>query len=277
MKVQGVKTLFLMVLLCSILVQTVRASEMIQKNGSVVFIKSIEEFNRYLKSGNFLVVYFGSPTCGPCKVFHDTYHAMAKEYPDLIFLEVSYGAFNESESLLTKYAVRSFPTFVFFDKSGIKKSSFSGTSERTKAKIAGEIVMLKEGKCVQAVVTEQQPQQHPSQPQSMMQQASRQTQQPVMQQPVVQQPMIQQPVLQQTSVPQPRADQMRLQQQPSVQQNVQPIITYHTASDVAASAGTGTAQLRSAPTQNLSRQPRQSGRRRLGRRQRQRVNNIEYQ
>ena len=111
---RGKASLFSMMMLM-VCMTTVQSAEMVQKcGGMVVCIKSIEEFDKYLQSGNPLAVYFSSPTCGPCKVFHDTYHTMAQEFPDVIFLEVSYGTFLGSETLLTKYSIRSFPTFLFF-------------------------------------------------------------------------------------------------------------------------------------------------------------------
>ncbi len=262
---------------------TVQAAEMTQKaGGSVIFIKSIEEFDRYVKSGNFVVAYFGSATCGPCKAFHDTYYAMAKEYPDVIFLEICYGSFKGSETLEARYAIRSHPTFVFFDKSGNKKSSFSGASERTKAKIAGEISLLKGGSCPQSTVSYQgQPQQMPSTmqqpaaPQGRMAQPHNVAPQQMQGKVAQGQPMHEQQSMMQQSVQQPASQ--RNVQQTAIQQDVQPVITYHNAPGSATPTAQGTSQQRAMQSQKESGQKRKSRVRHLGRRQRQRLNNIEYQ
>lgn len=256
--------------------QRADAMAAMQKGGSVINITSVSEFDGYLKSGNYVVAYFSSLICGPCKTFHDTYYAMAKEYPDVIFLENCYGTFSGSETLENRYAIRAHPTFVFFDKSGTKKSAFSGTSERTKAKIAGEIVQLKDGTCGKQKITYQdksQPAKQGVQQQPMMQQqaippapmqASGIARPPAMVQQAPMQPMVQQP-----NVVQPVA------QQQGIQQDVQPVITYHNRS-VSAGIEDQAGQLRAGSSGKVM-QPRGVRRRFLGHRQRQRMNDAEYQ
>lgn len=241
---------------------TVESFAMTPKGGAVVQIKSIEEFDRYLQSGNFIVAYFGAPWCGPCKAFHETYYAMAAEYPDVIFLEISEGSFPGSEKLTARFGVRSYPTFVFFDKTGTKKSSFSGTSDRTKAKIAGEIVQLKGAPCPQAPVSPQAPQQG-----NVQQAPMRVQEQPMVQRETMQQQMPSGTMTQQSMV-QPL--------QPVVQQNVQPRITYHDTQNPEAAARQEN-QRNFRANQRGSRNVNQSRPRGLRRRQRQRMNNIEYQ
>lgn len=284
-----------MLLFCAL---TVHAAEMMKAGGSVTVVKSMDEFNRALQSGLYVVAYFSSPTCGPCKAFHDTYYAMAKEYTDVLFLEVSYGTFAGSETLLNKYGVRSFPTFVFFDKTGVKKSAFSGTSDRTKAKIAGEIVQLKDSGCSPSMAPYQ------SQPQPTPQQSMPQPMSQPMPQPMVQQQALQQPRMQPVQAPVNQVQGQPLvqgnmtypqnaplnivqqqpmgrvtMQQPVVQQEVQPVITYHDVPGNVTSAPQGNPQ----PVMANPKRPVRNGRmqrgkaKSLGRRQRQRMNTIEYQ
>jgi thiol-disulfide isomerase/thioredoxin len=130
-----------------------------QPQGSVIRIKTGAELNTYIGKGDYVVVYFSSLTCGPCKAFHDTFEELAQQFPDVVFIEVTYGVVPDAANLINKYVVRSFPTFIFFDKEGNKTNSFSGGSERTKEKIETEIAKLKAGMSRQStVVSEVQPQ-----------------------------------------------------------------------------------------------------------------------
>ena len=221
MNVRSLKTITMLSGLFLSSLSILQTTEAIQK-GVVNLVKSIQDFDAYIKSGNYVVAYFGSPTCGPCKAFHDTYYAMPKEYPDVLFLEISYGSFAQSEQLLNRYGVRSFPTFVFFNKSGTKVGTpVTGMSDSTKGKIVAGIVEMKGAGCP---VGTQPQQSYPAQPSQQGAQPSRQPQQMPQQQPMRQQaqPMqrpvkqVQQPVVQQAM------PQQMMQQQP--REN----IIYHT-------------------------------------------------
>lgn len=155
--------------------------------GNVIKIKTIEELTTLLAKGDFVVVYFGSLSCGPCKTFYPIYEELARENPDVIFIEVTYGVVPNCELLLNKYAIRAFPTFIFFDKEGNKTNSFSGGSERTKGKIEQEIALLKTGKSKQSMVVSEvqpkgtrppQPQQQSAQPNQPMSTGASSTTQP---------------------------------------------------------------------------------------------------
>lgn len=175
-----------LVLLCALVTSFTLARLDAAQEGTIIKIKTAEELNNYIGKGKFVVLYFGSLTCGPCKTFHPIYEELARENSDVVFLEVTYGVVPNCEFLLNKYAVRAFPTFIFFDKEGKKTNSFSGGSERTKGKIEQEIALLKTGKSKQTmVVSEVQPQgaRPPQQPsQQQVQQPSAQ-QAPQMTQP----------------------------------------------------------------------------------------------
>ena len=126
-----------------------------QSHGNVVAIKNAAELDSYINSGNFVVVYFSSLTCGPCVQFNPAYLELAAENPDVVFVKVVFGSVEGGENLINKFVIRSFPTFLFFDKQGKKTNSFDGGSDRTKMKISNELVKLREGKSTQLNSTSQ--------------------------------------------------------------------------------------------------------------------------
>jgi thiol-disulfide isomerase/thioredoxin len=119
---------------------------------TLIHVKSATELQTELDKGNYVVVYFSSQTCGPCKAFNPIFEEIARQFPDVIFIKVVYGLVQGCEVLLNKYGIRSFPTFVFFDKDGKKTNSFSGANDNTKGKIIGEIAKLKAGVSTQQTV-----------------------------------------------------------------------------------------------------------------------------
>lgn len=243
------------VFLFSLMIRAIESSE------PVIHIKSVEQFDRILQSGNFVVAYFNSRTCGACKVVHEPYYEMAKEYSNVTFLDVCIGAFSGGEKLVNRYSVPSYPSFVFFDKAGQKVDLFSGASEQTREKIAAAISRLTGGSSSLAKQSAnkaslQKNVQMMQQPEIQQSSASPNSSKPNVMQPVQQktQPMVKQPAI--------------------AQQDVTPIITYPNAPAPVTIMNINEHQLQ--PQDSLKR-PRFSRRRRLGRRRVVRRNDLEYQ
>ena len=113
--------------------------------GALIKINKAPEMGTYIGKGTIVVVYVGSVTCGPCKMFHPVLEQLAQDNPDVIFLDVTYGVVPDCQLVMSKYAIRSFPTFIFFDAQGNKIDSFSGGGDRTKGKIEAVIAKIKAG------------------------------------------------------------------------------------------------------------------------------------
>ena len=108
-------------------------------------IKVASEFDSHIGKGKPALAYFNSLTCGPCKAFHPTFEQLALEHPDVLFIEVTSGVVQSIDQLFSKYSIRGFPTFVFFDSNGVKIDSFSGANGDTKIKIEKQLKLLKTG------------------------------------------------------------------------------------------------------------------------------------
>lgn len=212
---------WMMVLVCIIALMAFNGAQhpAVGQSGQVVQIRNCQEFDRYIKSGRAVVAYFSSLTCGPCKAFHDTLYAIAEANSDIPFISITEGVCQNASGLMNKYVVRSYPTFMFFDKSGNKVNQITGVNENTRSKIEVELQKLRTGASS-----------------AVPQPAPVQMQQP-MRQPAVQQPQ-RMPVQQQAAQqPKPKPGHVIMIQQPQPQ-NVQPVVTHYKKSSMAGAVNT---------------------------------------
>ena len=71
-------------------------------------------FEQTISSENLTLVDFWAEWCGPCKSMHPIFERLEKQYPNVKFARVNV---DQNQSISTKFAVQSIPTFIMF-KSG---------------------------------------------------------------------------------------------------------------------------------------------------------------
>ena len=58
----------------------------------VIEVKSVDEFNQYVKSGKLVVVDFYATWCGPCKFISPKVEGFSNTYSSAVFLKVDVDA-----------------------------------------------------------------------------------------------------------------------------------------------------------------------------------------
>nr|YP_009395562.1 thioredoxin [Vertebrata isogona]ARW64605.1 thioredoxin [Vertebrata isogona] len=81
-----------------------------------------------IKSKKIVLVDFGAPWCGPCRMIAPVVNEVAHEYESLI--KVVKVNTDLSPSVATEYGIRSIPTLMFF-KNGIKLDTVIGAVPRS--------------------------------------------------------------------------------------------------------------------------------------------------
>lgn len=83
---------------------------------------SKSEFDEKLQSSKRLVLKFTAVWCGPCRSFTPIVEAVAKNHPDIEFVEVDV---DKAPELAAQWGIRSIPTTIGF-KDGVKAFQFLG-------------------------------------------------------------------------------------------------------------------------------------------------------
>jgi thioredoxin 1 len=93
---------------------------------AVTHIKTLEEFQKTISSGQPSIVKFFATWCGPCRYMAPIFEREAlKNCSKITFAEVDVD-WPGTRTLVDTYAPQGFPTFVFFNKSGEKIKDHPG-------------------------------------------------------------------------------------------------------------------------------------------------------
>lgn len=87
------------------------------------------DFNTKISGKKPVVCKFFAPWCGPCKASTPIVEELSKERKDLEIIEVSHEGGQDSKKIFDTYNIKSFPTFVIFDK-GQEVGRFSGFKKK---------------------------------------------------------------------------------------------------------------------------------------------------
>lgn len=71
------------------------------------------DFRQAVRGNDNVFVYFWSPLCAPCEVFAPTYHASARNCPDIVHAKVN---FDTEKDLVETAKVTLLPTLMAFKK-----------------------------------------------------------------------------------------------------------------------------------------------------------------
>lgn len=94
----------------------------------VVEIKSVEEFDSYIKNNQKCVVDFWAEWCVPCKTFTPVFESISSSYQNMVFLKVNVEKFQQISS---KYFVTSLPAIFFFINGAVMKQII-GNADKNK-------------------------------------------------------------------------------------------------------------------------------------------------
>ena len=61
-----------------------------------------------------------TPNCSRCKMFEPTYQELQKKYPQFIYEVKIFGVDQEVQELVTKYSIRSAPTFIVMNGENVE-------------------------------------------------------------------------------------------------------------------------------------------------------------
>nr|YP_009398024.1 thioredoxin [Gredgaria maugeana]ARW67210.1 thioredoxin [Gredgaria maugeana] len=87
------------------------------------------DFNsEVIKSSKIVLVDFGAPWCGPCRMIAPVINEIAKEYENII--KVVKINTDSNASIAAEYSIRSIPTLMVF-KNGIKVDTVIGAVPRS--------------------------------------------------------------------------------------------------------------------------------------------------
>lgn len=79
----------------------------------MIKIKTKEELDKFLESGNCVIIKFGAQWCGPCRALENTIKSLTIEETDGVqFAEIDVD--EADEELVEEYSVRSIPVLVYF-------------------------------------------------------------------------------------------------------------------------------------------------------------------
>lgn len=82
-------------------------------------IKNIDEFNKVIDTGDFVLVDFYAEWCGPCKMLLPIINSIIEENKDIKILKVN---IDDVPELAEKYSVQSIPTLLFIkDKEEVER------------------------------------------------------------------------------------------------------------------------------------------------------------
>merc|ERR1712093_405652 len=79
--------------------------------GSVVYIKSEEQFNTIIKEGKPVIIDFTATWCGPCQRIAPFFEELSAKYPTVTFIKVDV---DEMDQISAMCGVRCMPTFLVY-------------------------------------------------------------------------------------------------------------------------------------------------------------------
>jgi thioredoxin len=93
----------------------------------VIVIEDKAAFDKALEDAGdkLVVVDFTATWCGPCKMISPTFHKMADDNPDCVFLQVDV---DDADDVAAACEINSMPTFQFY-KNKAKVGQFSGANK----------------------------------------------------------------------------------------------------------------------------------------------------
>merc|ERR1711990_638257 len=80
-------------------------------SGSVVYIKSEEQFNTIIAAGKPVVIDFTATWCGPCQRIAPFFEELSGKYPSVTFVKVDV---DEMDQISAGCGVRCMPTFMVY-------------------------------------------------------------------------------------------------------------------------------------------------------------------
>uniref|UniRef100_A0A7S2TIU2 Calmodulin n=1 Tax=Lotharella oceanica TaxID=641309 RepID=A0A7S2TIU2_9EUKA len=98
------------------------------KPGEVAVVSSYEQLSSVLESHPNVVLEVTFRYCRPCKMFTRKYEAIAKQFPDVVFLKVVGDESDSTRALIKQLQVRLSPTFIMY-KNAERIQLVSGASD----------------------------------------------------------------------------------------------------------------------------------------------------
>merc|ERR1711934_285890 len=80
-------------------------------SGSVIYIKSEEQFNELINAGKPVVIDFTATWCGPCQRIAPFFEELSGKYPSVTFVKVDV---DEMDQISAGCGVRCMPTFMVY-------------------------------------------------------------------------------------------------------------------------------------------------------------------
>merc|ERR1712060_77699 len=94
-------------------------------SGSVVYIKSEEQFNTIIAAGKPVIIDFTATWCGPCQRIAPFFEELSTKYPSVTFVKVDV---DEMDTISGSCGVRCMPTFLVFKDGKATDSKLEGAS-----------------------------------------------------------------------------------------------------------------------------------------------------
>ena len=94
-------------------------------SGSVVYIKSEEQFNTIIAAGKPVIIDFTATWCGPCQRIAPFFEELSTKYPSVTFIKVDV---DEMDSISGACGVRCMPTFLVYKDGKKTDAKLEGAS-----------------------------------------------------------------------------------------------------------------------------------------------------
>jgi len=93
-------------------------------HAQVVDVSSASQFNNAI-NGQYVVIDFYAPWCGPCKALAPVIETVAGQYSNITFLKVNGDKFAD---LLKRYNIKGYPSLIFLQNGSLKRSTSGAQS-----------------------------------------------------------------------------------------------------------------------------------------------------